>query len=136
MSYEGEDLGTFAWSGYTDYEVTIEDVDFSEQTGDGKYTVAVTCLSGFDKIAFDWIAATYPREFVANDDRLKFTHDSGYLFTIDDFSTDELMVFDITAADDPMRVDGFDIFEPIASSFSLEFETAGRWSNTHLSGDS
>ena len=61
---------------------------------------------------------------MANDDRLRFTHDSGYLFTIDNFSTDELMVFDITATDEVMRVEGFDIFEPVASSFSLEFETA------------
>ena len=125
VSYEGEDLGTFSWSGYTNYEVVIEDVDFSEQTGDGRYTVSVTCLSGFDRIAFDWIEATYPREFIADDDRLKFTHNSGYLFTIDDFSTAELMVLDITAADDVMRVQGFDIYEPIASSFSLEFEPPG-----------
>ena len=124
VSYEGQQLGTFAWSSYTNYEVIIEDVNFTEQIEDGNYTVSVTCLSGFDKIAFDWIAATYPREFMAYDDSLKFTHDAGYLFAIDDFSTDELMVLDITDADDPMRVDGFDIFEPAASSFSLEFETA------------
>ena len=124
VSYEGEELGTFAWSGYTSYEVIIEDVNFSEQIGDGNYTVSVTCLSGFDRIAFDWIAATYPREFLANDDSLTFTHDAGYLFAIDDFSTDELMVLDISAADDPVRVEGFDIYEPVASSFSLEFETA------------
>ena len=124
VSYEGEELGTFAWSGYTDYEVIIEDVNFSEQIGDGNYTVSVTCLSGFDRIAFDWIEATYPREFMANDDSLKFTHDSGYLFTIDDFSTDELMVLDITAADEVIRVQDFDIHGPIGSSFSLEFETA------------
>ncbi|MGB5745596.1 MAG: C25 family peptidase propeptide domain-containing protein, partial [Desulfobacterales bacterium] len=124
VSYEGQQLGTFAWSGYTNYEVIIEDVNFSEQIQDGNYTVAVTCLSGFDKIVFDWIAATYPREFMAYDDSLKFTHDAGYLFTIDDFSTDELMVLDITASDDPLWVDGFEIYEPVASSFSLEFETA------------
>ncbi len=103
VSYEGQELGTFAWSGYTNYEVIIEDVNFSEQIQDGNYTVSVTCLSGFDRIAFDWIAATYPREFVANDDSLTFTHDAGYLFAIDDFSTDELMVLDISAADDPCK---------------------------------
>jgi hypothetical protein len=65
VSYEGQQLGIFTWSGYTDYEVVIDNVDFREQTGDGKYTLSVTCLSSIDAIAFDWIEATYPREFVA-----------------------------------------------------------------------
>jgi hypothetical protein len=123
VSYEGGDPVIFTWSGYTDYEAVIENLDFSEQTGDGKYTVSVTCLTGIDAIAFDWIEAIYPREFVAVDDSLTFTHDSGYVYTIEDFSTDDLMVFDITDAGDVMRVQGFDISED-AGTFTLEFETA------------
>jgi hypothetical protein len=122
VSYEGGDPVIFTWSGYTDYEAVIEDLDLSEQTGDGKYTVSVTCLTRIDAIAFDWIEATYPREFVAVDDSLTFTHDDGYLYTITDFSTDELMVFDITETDDVMRVEGSEIPEAVAP-FSIEFET-------------
>jgi hypothetical protein len=129
VSHEGGDPVIFTWSGYTDFEAVIENVDFSEQTGDGKYTVSVTCLTGIDAIVFDWIEATYPRAFVANDDSLTFTHDSGYVYTIEDFSTDELMVFDITAAAEVMRVKGFEIPEAVAP-FSLQFEIAAD-SNAH-----
>jgi hypothetical protein len=123
VSYEGQQLGIFTWSGYTDYEVVIDNVDFREQTGDGKYTLSVTCLSSIDAIAFDWIEATYPREFVAANDSLTFTHDSGYLYTIEDFSTDDLMVFDITETGDVGRVEGFDISD-VGGTFNLEFEIA------------
>jgi hypothetical protein len=122
VSYEGQQLGIFTWSGYTDYEVVIDNVNFREQTGDGKYTLSVTCLSSIDAIAFDWIEATYPREFVAANDSLTFTHASGYLYTIENFSTDELMVFDITDADDVARVANHEITG--SGPYTLEFETA------------
>ena len=122
VSYEGQDLGTFAWSGYTDREVVIDNVDFREQTGDGNYTVSVTCLSGFDKIAFDWIEATYPRAFAAVNDSLSFTHATGYVYRIADFSTDALQVYDITDADDVRPIAGVDIPE-VAAPFSLSFES-------------
>ena len=35
VSFEGRDLGTFTWSGYTDYEVVVENVDFTEDIFDG-----------------------------------------------------------------------------------------------------
>ncbi|MGD9306249.1 MAG: C25 family cysteine peptidase, partial [Desulfobacterales bacterium] len=123
VSYEGGAPVIFTWSGHTEYEAVVENLDFSEQTGDGKYTLSVTCLTSIDAIVFDWIEATYPRQFVAVDDNLSFTHDSGYLYTITDFSTDQLMVFDVTQADDVGRVEGFVIPEALAP-FSLQFETA------------
>ncbi|MGD9306433.1 MAG: C25 family cysteine peptidase, partial [Desulfobacterales bacterium] len=123
VSYEGEHLGTFSWGGLTAYELVIEDVDFSEKTGDGKYTVSVTCLTNIDAVVFDWIEAVYPRQFVAVDDSLTFTHDSGYVYSIEDFSTDALMVFDITDTGDVARVEGFEIPEA-AAPFSLQFEIA------------
>jgi hypothetical protein len=123
VTYEGKDLGTFTWSGYTDYEVVVENVDFKDKNGDGLHTLTLTCVSDPDAIAFDWIEATYPRAFVAVDDSLSFTHDTGFVYTIDGFSSDALQVFDISDPDDVARVSGVDILE-VAAPYSLTFESA------------
>jgi uncharacterized repeat protein (TIGR01451 family) len=123
VSYEGDHLGTFSWIGNAGYKARIDNVDFTDKTGDGKFTLSLTCLSGFDKLVFDWVEATYPRKFIAVSDRLTFSHPSGYRHTIDGFDSDELMVFDITRPDDVGQVQGFDIPRETAP-YRLEFETA------------
>ncbi len=88
---------TLNWSGISAYEATFEDVDLV----DGLNTITITCQSATDSIAFDWFEITYDRQFTAVSDRLQFVHDDGYLYQVDGFTTDNLVVFDIT---DPIGV--------------------------------
>ncbi|MGD8500463.1 MAG: C25 family cysteine peptidase, partial [Phycisphaerales bacterium] len=104
VAFEGVVVGSFNWSGLAAYEAVIDPLAVIDRNIDGNYTVSMTCLSGLDKIVFDWFELTYPRQFVAAADNLKFTHPTGYRFEITGFSSDELMVFDITSATDPVRV--------------------------------
>jgi hypothetical protein len=73
-----------------------------------------------DGLIVDYIEATYPQSFAAVNDSLTFSHDSGYRYIIDDFSTDALRVFDITDPVDVAYVTNLQISG--AGTFSLEFE--------------
>jgi hypothetical protein len=107
--------GTFSWSGVAFYEVNLSGLNLSENT-----TVKLACNTAMDGLIVDYIEATYPQSFDAVTDRLTFSHDSGYRYLIDDFSTAGLRVFDIT---DPVNVAQVtDIQISGAGTFSLEFE--------------
>ena len=58
--------------------------------------VTLICDSGEDAFVVDWFELSYERSFEAVIDQLQFAHDSGYRYVINDFSTDDLIVFDIS----------------------------------------
>ena len=97
VSLNGQYIGTLIWSGITFHQATIGPVNIM----DGNNTVTITPVSGDDPqdpdaVIVDWIEADYPKRFVATNDILKFSHDTGFLHQVSGFSTDDLMVFDIT----------------------------------------
>jgi hypothetical protein len=83
-------------------------------------TVSLTCQSGEDSVLVDFFEVSYPQQFVAYNDSLKFTHDSGNRYQITDFSIDALMVFDISDSDDVGQV--IDFSTAGSDPYSLEFE--------------
>jgi hypothetical protein len=91
--------GTFSWSGVAFYEVSLTGFNLTENT-----TVKLACNTAMDGLIVDYIEVTYPQSFDAVADSLSFSHDSGYRYIIDDFSTDALRVFDITDAVDVATV--------------------------------
>jgi hypothetical protein len=101
VAFEGLDVGSFIWTGEDAYEAVIDAVDLTDQNSDGKYTVSITCNTGLDKIFFDWFEMTYPRQFIAENNQLKFVHATGDQFQVTDFTANSLMAFDIT---DPVNV--------------------------------
>ncbi|MBW2439463.1 MAG: hypothetical protein JRH12_03235, partial [Deltaproteobacteria bacterium] len=109
---------TVTWSGRTGKQVTFEDVDLI----DGVNTITITCQSETDSIAFDWFEITYQREFTAKGNRLQFEHADDYLFQVDGFTTDSLVVYDIT---DPATVQQLINWQAAgAGSYTLIIEPA------------
>ncbi len=88
------------WNGIAFHQVTIEAVNLLE----GDNTVSLTCNRDLDGIIVDWFDVTYPRNFVAVDNRLQFIHDNGNRYLIDGFAAADLLVYDISSAADPARV--------------------------------
>jgi hypothetical protein len=107
--------GTFNWSGVAFYEVNLTGLNLTANT-----TVKLACNTAMDGLIVDYIEATYPQSFSAVADTLTFSHNSGYRYIIDDFSTAALHVFDITDPVDVAYVTNLQISG--AGSFSLEFE--------------
>ncbi|NIQ89746.1 MAG: hypothetical protein GWN93_12145, partial [Deltaproteobacteria bacterium] len=97
------------------YEVNLTGLNLTENT-----TVKLACNTAMDGLIVDYIEATYPQSFAAVADTLTFSHDSGYRYVIDDFSTAALRVFDITDPVDVAQVTDIQISG--AGTFSLEFE--------------
>ena len=85
--------GTFSWSGIAFYEVNLTGLNLTQST-----EVKLACNNPMDGLIVDYLEATYPRDFAAVNDTLTFSHDSGYRYVVDDFSTNQLKVFDITEA--------------------------------------
>jgi hypothetical protein len=130
VSLNGTPLGTYSWSDIAFYEATIEGVDLL----DGDNTVTLECLTGVDAIAVDWFEVTYPRSFEASGDLLTFSHDAGYRFQVSEFSTNNLLAFDITS---PVNVDRVVNFETIDAGgpgpYILDFEPeSGSGERTYL----
>ena len=74
--------GTFVWSGMAFYEVNLTGLDLTQST-----EVKLSCNNPMDGLIVDYLEATYRRSFAADNDTLKFSHDSGYRYMVDDFST-------------------------------------------------
>jgi hypothetical protein len=127
VSLNGTPLGTYSWSDIAFYEATIEDVDLLE----GDNTVTLECLTGVDSIAVDWFEVTYPRSFQADGDTLRFSHQTGYLFQVSEFSTNNLLAFDITS---PVNVDRMINFATTGTGpYTLDFEpVSGAGERTYL----
>jgi uncharacterized delta-60 repeat protein len=110
-------LGSYSWSGIAFYETQIDNVDLV----DGMNTVTLECLTGQDSIAVDWFEVTYPRRFEANNDVLRFSHETGYRFQVSEFSGNNLLAFDITS---PGNVERLVNFQTTGSGpyYTLDFE--------------
>jgi hypothetical protein len=100
VALNGSSLGGATWSGAGFTEARFAGVSLLE----GDNTVAVTCEVGEDKIYFDWFAADYERSFAAAADSLKFTPAVGSRYRISGFSTNDVELFDISAAAAVKRV--------------------------------
>jgi hypothetical protein len=82
--------------------------------------VTLICDSGDDAFVVDYFEFNYARSFSAANDQLQFAHDSGYRYLIDKFSSNDLLVFDISDALNVAYIEN----AVIAGSdpYSLEFE--------------
>jgi hypothetical protein len=83
-------------------------------------TVTLICNSGEDAFAVDYFEFAYERDFAAVADRLQFVHDSGYRYGVDDFSSNDLLVFDISDPLDVARIENAVISG--AGPYRLDFE--------------
>jgi hypothetical protein len=124
--------GTFSWSGIAFYQVNLTGLNLTENT-----TVKLACNNAEDGLIVDFLEATYPQGFSAVNNRLKFSHDSGYRYIIDDFNTAAIRVFDVSEPTDVAKVTNIQISE--TAPFSVEFEpppTGGTDSYLVISADS
>ena len=55
----------------------------------------------------DRFEAVYPQDFIAVDDVLKFSYDSGYRFRISGFNSNALLLYDISAPAAVKRITTF-----------------------------
>jgi hypothetical protein len=112
--------GVFAnianWSGISFHQLTLDGIDLLE----GENTITLICNPDMDAVIVDWFEVTYPRMFEASNNRLKFSHDSGYRYQIDGFNDNSLAVFDISEPNDVAKVTNYQITG--ANPYSLEFE--------------
>ena len=112
----GNPAGIFNWTGIAFYEATIDEIDLLE----GDNTISLACNRDLDGIIVDWIEITYPRTFEAVNNTLKYSYDSGFRYQIDDFDTNNLVIFDISSATDVGRVANVAISG--SNPYTLEFE--------------
>jgi len=82
--------------------------------------VTLICDSGDDAFVLDWMEFSYERSFAAVNDSLQFAHDSGYRYIIDDFSTNDLLIFDISDPTDVATIENAVISG--SNPYSIEFE--------------
>jgi len=99
VSLNGTPVGTITFSGISAHEGTISPVTLQEDN-----TVTLRCESGLDIIYVDKFVATYPRSFAASSDELVFTHDGGYRYQITGFTSNDLLVFDITESNNVAQI--------------------------------
>jgi hypothetical protein len=116
VSLNGTFLGTYTWSGINFYQATIPAVNLLE----GANTLTLQCNSGTDSIALDWIEVVYPRDFAAEGDTLKFSHQGGYRYQVSEFSGNDISAFDITSAGDVELLINLQITG--TGPYSLDFE--------------
>jgi hypothetical protein len=105
IAFNGVSLGTYQWSGFEFYEVSVSDVALV----DGVNTLTLTCLSGTDPVnpdgvALDWVEVAYPRKYEANGNHLKLTHNAGYRYQVGNFTNSTLQAYDITTPADVKRI--------------------------------
>jgi hypothetical protein len=112
--------GTFSWSSIAFYEVNLTGLNLTENT-----TVKLACHNPMDGLIVDYIEANYPQSFAAVADSLTFSHDSGYRYITDDFSTGALRVFDISTPTDVAQVTNLQISETAPHTLEFEPPTSG-----------
>ena len=105
VSVNGAVVGTYTWDRLTFYEARAEGMAFRG----GDNTVTLKCKSGADPmdpdvIVVDWIEVSYPRDYSATDNLLKFSHEAGYRYQLSGFVGDNVEAFDITSRTDVKRV--------------------------------
>jgi hypothetical protein len=105
IAFNGVSLGTYQWSGFEFYEVSIADVALV----DGVNTLTLTCLSGTDPVnpdgvALDWVEVAYPRKYEASGNLLKLTHNAGYRYQVGNFTGNIIQAYDITTPTDVKRI--------------------------------
>jgi hypothetical protein len=112
--------GVFAnianWSGISFHEVTLDGINLLE----GDNIISLICNRNMDAVIVDWFEVTYPRMFQASGNTLKFSHDSGYRYQINNFDASNLVAFDITQATDTARVVNVEVSG--TNPYTLEFE--------------
>ena len=117
----------FSWSGLEAFVAVIDTVNFDAlQPAHG---VKITCRSGADFILVDWIEASYPRTFKADNDALKFTHETGYTFGVSGFGSNNLLAFDIS---DPADVGRVVTTAPAGNALAFEPPSDPGQSHTYL----
>jgi hypothetical protein len=84
---------TYTWSGISFYDVVIDPAKLNP----GQNTITMLCHSGTDGIIVDWFEVVYERDFTAEGDTLKFSHEEGYRFEVSNFADQNLFGFDITS---------------------------------------
>jgi hypothetical protein len=107
IALNGVSLGTYQWSGFEFYEVSIADVALV----DGVNTLTLACLSGTDPVdpdgvALDWVEVAYPRKYEASGNLLKLTHNGGYKYQIGSFTNNTIQAYDITTPTDVKKING------------------------------
>jgi hypothetical protein len=93
-------IASLTWSGIVAHEGTISPVMLQA----GNNTVTLRCESGLDIIYVDKFVVTYPRSLAASNDELIVTHDSGYRYQITGFTSNDLLVFDITESNEVAQI--------------------------------
>jgi hypothetical protein len=124
VAFNGVSLGTYQWSGFEFYEVSIADVSVV----DGVNTLTLTCLSGTDPVnpdgvALDWVEVVYPRKYEASGNLLKLTHNAGYRYQITNFTSDSLQAYDITTTADVKRITSVQVTG--SNPYTLAMQPAG-----------
>ncbi len=92
----------------------------------GANKIKITCPNdtgvGYDYVFIDWVELTYPQTFQAENDTLAFNYAQGtWLFEGQGFSTDQLIVYDITNPNEVSQFVNFTII-PIADQFTIRFQ--------------
>jgi hypothetical protein len=110
IALNGVSLGTYQWSGFEFYEVSFNDLPLV----DGANTIRLTCLSGTDPVnpdgvALDWVEVAYPRKYEANGNVLKLTHNAGYRYHIENFTSNTIQAYDITTPTDVKRISNLQV---------------------------
>jgi len=105
VSVNGTPALPFTWNGIAFHEVAIDSIGLVD--GDNTIDVAITCTTDpsiADGILVDWFEMTYPKNFVAQSDVLKFSYGAGSAYQILGFGGSEILAFDITSAGDVRRI--------------------------------
>ncbi|MGA1826105.1 MAG: C25 family cysteine peptidase [bacterium] len=96
---------TVSWYGIAPYLATLDGVALVT----GSNTVGLKCNGQTDIVVVDWIEATYPRSFAAENDELVFTLNAGERQQITGFNQSDLLLFDITAPDEARAAVNFSV---------------------------
>jgi hypothetical protein len=117
VAVNGIEAESFSWSGSGIHEVSMDAVNLQA----GSNIINLRCTSGEDLILLDWIEVIYPRNFAAASNQLKFSHSGGYRYVINEFSSDQPLVFDVTDCADVARVVDVQVSGD-AAPYTLEFQ--------------
>jgi hypothetical protein len=62
-----------------------------------------------DGVALDWVEVAYPRKYEANGNVLKLTHNAGYRYHIENFTSNTIQAYDITTPTDVKRISNLQV---------------------------
>ncbi|MGA1825940.1 MAG: C25 family cysteine peptidase [bacterium] len=116
ISLNNTPLGTFSFCGITSYQTHIKGVDLLEGTN----ILTITCNREIDSVGLDWFDVDYPKAFIANNNHVEFTHESGYRYHVSGFSENKIHLFDITKPGDVTRIGNFTVAG--TGPYALDFE--------------